>query len=300
MVYDVYCFLKKQGNNDMETVKETSEATKTSVSTVRRIINEAKGSNLLAVFRTPDGSTGGLKKPISKGQRVVIVHAGSEDGFVPNALLLFKAGAKSGDYHDNMNYLNYEKWLRCQLLPNLPPNSVVVVDNASYYNKQSDPAPTANAKKVYMKKWLQEKEIPYDENMLKPQLFSLIKAHKEQHKTYSIDKILSNHNLSVLRLPPYHPDLNPIEMAWAAIKGYVSSKNVNWSTGKVIELVKEKVAAMGAPEWGRLCQKIKEIEAEYVKSDHVVDLLTDEFVIFADDDCDTDKESSDDDDDKIA
>lgn len=53
---------------------------------------------------------------------------------------------------------------------------------------------------------------------------------------------------------------------------------------------------MGAPEWGRLCQKIKEIEAEYVKSDHVVDLVTDEFVIFADDDCDTDEESSDDDD----
>lgn len=147
-----------------------------------------------------------------------------------------------------------------------------------------------------MKKWLQEKEIPYDENMLKPQLFSLIKAHKEQHKTYSIDKILSNHNHSVLRLPPYHPDLNPIEMAWAAIKGYVSSKNVNWSTGKVIELVKEKVAVMGAPEWGRICQKIKDIEAEYVKSDHVVDLVTDEFVIFADDDCDTDEESSDDDD----
>ncbi|XP_046586413.1 uncharacterized protein LOC124292739 [Neodiprion lecontei] len=56
-----------------------------------------------------DGSTQGLKKPISKGQRLVIVHAGSENGFVPNALLLFKAGTKSGDYHDNMNYENYEK-----------------------------------------------------------------------------------------------------------------------------------------------------------------------------------------------
>ncbi|GBP26283.1 hypothetical protein EVAR_95451_1 [Eumeta japonica] len=51
-----------------------------------------------------DGSTQGLKKPILKGQRLVIVHAGSENGFVPNALLLFKAGTKSGDYHDNMNY----------------------------------------------------------------------------------------------------------------------------------------------------------------------------------------------------
>lgn len=41
-----------------------------------------------------DGSTAGLKKPISKGQRVVIVHAGSEAGFVHNALLTFKSGTK--------------------------------------------------------------------------------------------------------------------------------------------------------------------------------------------------------------
>lgn len=33
-----------------------------------------------------------LKKPISKGQRLIIVHAGGERGFVPNALLIFKSG----------------------------------------------------------------------------------------------------------------------------------------------------------------------------------------------------------------
>lgn len=33
----------------------------------------------------------GLKKPISKGNRLIIVHAGGEDGFIPNALLMFKA-----------------------------------------------------------------------------------------------------------------------------------------------------------------------------------------------------------------
>ncbi|CAG4969731.1 unnamed protein product [Colias eurytheme] len=49
-----------------------------------------------------DGSTSGLKKPISKGQGVVIVHAGSEAGFVPNALLTFKSGTKSGDYSNSI------------------------------------------------------------------------------------------------------------------------------------------------------------------------------------------------------
>lgn len=109
-----------------------------------------------------DGTEKGLKKKISKGKRVVIVHAGSEAGFVPNALLMFKAGTRSGDYHDNMNYQNYEKWIRTQLMPNLPANSVVVVDNASYHNTLEDRAPTSNpihekviwnrgfAKKIYL------------------------------------------------------------------------------------------------------------------------------------------------------
>ena len=39
-----------------------------------------------------DGSNKELKKPIGKGQRVVMVHAGSKDGFIPNALLMFKSG----------------------------------------------------------------------------------------------------------------------------------------------------------------------------------------------------------------
>lgn len=106
------------------------------------------------------------------------MHAGSEVGFVPNALLLFKAGTKSGDFHDNMNYENYTKWLRSELIPNLPPNAVLVIDNASYHNKQYDPAPTSNAKKADMQRWLAEKDIPYEESMLKPQLHKLIRLYK--------------------------------------------------------------------------------------------------------------------------
>lgn len=39
-----------------------------------------------------DSSDKMLRKPISKGKRLIIVHAGGENGFVPNALLIFKSG----------------------------------------------------------------------------------------------------------------------------------------------------------------------------------------------------------------
>lgn len=104
-----------------------------------------------------------------------MVHAGSEAGFVPNALLIFKSKPET---HDDMNFTNYEKWLRTQLIPNLSPNSVVVIDNAPYHNKLMNPAPTSNDKKAKMESWLIEKGIPYENDMRKPQLYDLIKKTK--------------------------------------------------------------------------------------------------------------------------
>jgi hypothetical protein len=40
------------------------------------------------------GTNAGSLARVSKGQRVIIVYADSENGFTPNALLTFKSGAK--------------------------------------------------------------------------------------------------------------------------------------------------------------------------------------------------------------
>jgi hypothetical protein len=39
-----------------------------------------------------DDSGKGFKKPIGKGKRLSIVHAGGETVFLPNGLLIFKSG----------------------------------------------------------------------------------------------------------------------------------------------------------------------------------------------------------------
>lgn len=220
-------------------------------------------------------SSKGLKKPITKGERVVIVHAGYENGFIPNALLTFKSESKSGDNHDDIDYKIYEKWLRTQLIPNLPPNSVVVLDNASHHNKEYESAPTSNSKISDMQSWLTQKGIPYSPEMLKPQLYKLITVNKDQYKKFSIDKMLAEHNHAVLRLPAEHPDLNPMELAWTAIKDYVSSKNVVGNPNNVMELVIEKVDQMGPNEWKDVCDQTKQIEECYIESDHIIDNLTD-------------------------
>nr|CAH7728044.1 unnamed protein product [Callosobruchus chinensis] len=84
-------------------------------------------------------------------------------------------------------------------------------------------------KKNDMKEWLRQRNIPFSEEMLKAELYSLIKIYKPRYKTYEIDKIMTGAGHSVLRLPPYHPDLNPIELVWGSLKQYVAERNVDFN-----------------------------------------------------------------------
>jgi transposase len=123
-----------------------------------------------------------------------------------------------------MNYANYRKWLQEKLIPNLEPKSVVVVDIASYHNVQLNRHPTSNARKSEMLLWLDKHGTRYSSDMTKPELYYLIKMHKPQYETFAIECLLAEHGHTVIRLPPYHPDLNPIENIWGIVKTKIASK----------------------------------------------------------------------------
>jgi hypothetical protein len=69
-----------------------------------------------------------LKFSIGKGTRYSIIHAGSENGFVEGTEEIF--------INSEINGGKFENWLQNKLLPNLPPNSVVVLDNDSTHSRQ--------------------------------------------------------------------------------------------------------------------------------------------------------------------
>ena len=79
--------------------------------------------------------------PSGKGRRLILLHAGSKDGFLPaECKLLFVGQTNSADYHSEMNCDHFEEWWECSLLPNLPVGAVIVMDNASYHARQTDEA----------------------------------------------------------------------------------------------------------------------------------------------------------------
>ena len=179
----------------------------------------------------------GLNIPFNKGERLIIVHAGTEDGFIPGAKLVFKAGS-TGDYHQEMNFENFKKWMENQLLPNLKPKSVLILDNAAYHNVQQDRCPTSSYRKADIQDYLRRHNVTFAENMLKAELLQLCKRHKQQ-PVYIIDEILRKLGHLALRLPPYHADLNAIELIWGDVKGYVARKNLSFKFNDVKCLVEE-------------------------------------------------------------
>jgi hypothetical protein len=48
---------------------------------------------------------------IKIGQRLIVVHGGGCTGFVPGALLVWKATLSTCDYHNEMNGENFQIWL---------------------------------------------------------------------------------------------------------------------------------------------------------------------------------------------
>lgn len=239
-----------------------------------------------------DDSSSGLKTPISKGQRLIMAHAGGEKGFVKNSLLLFKSGTKTGDYHDDMNFENFCKWIQEQVLNNLEEPSVIVMDNASYHNKLEEKQITSASKKSEMIQWLTENNIPYTIQMLKLELYEVIKRHRATHNPkHKIDDIIHGMGHEVLRLPPYHPDLNPIENIWATVKARVGSRNTTFNLLDVQKLAEEEFSKITAEDWRKVCEKAIRTEEEYFSHDLTWDTISDSIIINPGDDSSTDYES---------
>ena len=172
--------------------------------------------------------------PISKGERCIIVDAGSEHGFVQGARLVYDRKSSSGDYHSEMNSEKFMRWLRERLIPNLPPRSVVVIDNAPYHSVQQNKCPNQSSRKADIQTWLTRNGVAWSNDMLKVELLELCKINRPS-PTYAVDQTLKQHGHVAIRLPPYHAELNPIELIWAKLKGKVAktrpSKPLRQKTG---------------------------------------------------------------------
>lgn len=212
-----------------------------------------------------------VNKPSGKGLRLIIVNAITEAGWIPNAKLVFQAKQSTGDYHGQMDYRNFSKWFKEQLLPNIPPRSLIFMDNAQYHNLYTEDAfPTPKTLKVELQEWLKLHHLlEYNGDMLKPELYKKCRELCPKPK-YILDVIAENEGHTIIRTPQYHPELQPIEICWGVIKNYCAKK-CDYTMEKLRIHLEDGFKQVTPITLKEIFKKVRSEEDRYWKEDEIED-----------------------------
>lgn len=211
-----------------------------------------------------------IQKPTGKGERLIIMNAITRDGWVPGAKVTFKSTRKTGDYHGQMNQEIFTKWFSEKLLPNIPACSLIIMDNASYHNVLSPAsAPTPSCKKEKIRFWLERNNFPVKDDCLKAELVEILTRVGPQ-PTYVLDEIAIEQGHEILRTPPYHPELQPIETCWGIVKNEIS-RNCDFTMDNLILQLERAFDKVSKKTCAGLIRKIRDVEDTFWRDDVALD-----------------------------
>ena len=125
---------------------------------------------------------------------------------------------------------------------------------------------------------------------LKKQLYEQIKF-KKPLSIFKTDKIANLHGHEVLRTPVRHCKLNPIELIWAQVKGFVAENNTTFRLKDVKELVYGGICRITKEVWAKAEDHVLKIEKEYGKENCIDRSEIPPIIIDFDDDESSDEES---------
>lgn len=211
-----------------------------------------------------------IQKPTGKGERLIILNAITQDGWVPNAKVVFKSKKKTGDYHGQMNAELFQKWFSERLLPNIPENSLIIIDNASYHNTLAPGSPpTPNCSKKKIRDWLEANNAPCNKDCLKSELVELLKKLAPA-PVYVVDLMAQNRGHEVVRTPPYHPELQSIETCWGVVKNEVA-RHCDFTMDNLLEQLDKGFEKVTASTCQSIIKRVREIEDKFWKEDALLD-----------------------------
>ena len=217
-----------------------------------------------------------FNKPAGKGERLIIVHAITHEGWVKGAELVFQAKKVSGDYHGQMNYDNFSKWFTTQLLPHIPNKSLIIMDNARYHNILADDTfPTPRSRKRELQEWLRlnrpDLKLHNNKTMLKPELYEECKKIAPP-PDFKLDNIAKKNGHKILRTPQYHCELQPIENCWGVVKNYCRD-NCNFTMESLRKNLPDGFSKVTEKTCRKIITKIYEREELFWRQDQELEAL---------------------------
>ncbi|XP_042146286.1 uncharacterized protein LOC121835838 [Ixodes scapularis] len=144
------------------------------------------------------------------------------------------------------------------------------MDNASYHSRRVECVPTKSSTKSVIQEWLSSKGIDWDKDMLKVELISLVSQVRHKFLSYRVDTRAEN-GCTVLRLPPYHCELNPIELIWGQVKNEVARSNSSFKLKDVKVLLEQAIKNVTKDNWTAAIQHVKKMEKQFWENDSLLD-----------------------------
>ncbi|CAK9822948.1 hypothetical protein ANTRET_LOCUS5679 [Anthophora retusa] len=177
-----------------------------------------------------------------------------------------------------MNAAKFEDWFS-KIMDKLEENSVVVMDNAPYHSRKTDKIPTSKWKKANIQQWLRARGIMFADDMVKIELLHIVKQ-QQATDVYAVNEIAKRKNVTILRLPPYHCELNPIEMIWAQVKNYVAARNSTFKFCDMVRLFTEAINVVTPENWKKCIDHvITDFEEKFWQLDGIIESAIEPFII---------------------
>ncbi|CAH3893581.1 unnamed protein product [Pieris brassicae] len=85
--------------------------------------------------------------------------------------------------------------------------------------------------------------------------------------------------VEVLGLPPYHCELNPIELVWADVKGCVARNNTTFKMVDEKKLLQEGLNSITIEKWQNCISHVIKEELKFGGLDSQIDKTVDSFII---------------------
>ncbi len=172
--------------------------------------------------------------------------------------------------HFREEAINFSKWFNDQLLPNIPENALIILDNAKYHNVLVEGFfPSACSTKPQLQQWLDKHGFKWQESMLKSELLEYSKRFVSEPE-FRLDSMVSNKGVRLLRTPPYHPELQPIEICWAVVKNYMAD-HCDFTMKGLYERLPNAFAKVTGKTCEKIIEKVRTVEDNFWNEDEKLD-----------------------------
>ena len=144
------------------------------------------------------------------------------------------------------------------------------MDNAPYHNILSERSPpTSQSSKKKIKEWLEKNKVYCRDDCLKSEWVEIL-TKMAPEPIYAIDEIAASIGHKILRTPPYHPELQPIETCWGVVKNYMA-RNCDFTMKNLIKQLDSGFKEVTAETCVKIIAKVRKKENEFWVADITLD-----------------------------